>query len=129
MKYQKTITLRDGRQCVLRNGTAEDARTALDSFNLTHAETDYLLTYHGNAGSQTREVEATVTVTGTGAYTGSCTATFKILPPDPKGATSGQTSSKSAIDIATAIVDPLEVQRYTGKPLTPKPQVNVANPE
>ena len=86
---------------------------------------DYLLTYHGNAGSQTREVEATVTVTGTGAYTGSCTATFKILPPDPKGATSGQTSSKSAIDIATAIVDPLETQRYTGKPLTPKPQVNI----
>ncbi len=50
MKYQKTITLRDGRQCVLRNGTAEDARTALDSFNLTHAETDYLLTYPDEGG-------------------------------------------------------------------------------
>lgn len=86
---------------------------------------DYLLTYHGNAGSQTREVEATVTVTGTGAYTGSCTATFKILPPEPKVATAAQTSSKPAIDIATAIVDPLEAQRYTGKPLTPKPQVNI----
>ena len=42
--------LRDGRQCVLRNGTAEDARTALDSFNLTHAETDYLLTYPDEGG-------------------------------------------------------------------------------
>ena len=42
--------LRDGRQCVLRNGTAEDARAALDSFSLTHAETDYLLTYPDEGG-------------------------------------------------------------------------------
>jgi len=45
MEYHKVIELRDGRRCVLRNGTAEDARAALDSFNLTHEETDYLLTY------------------------------------------------------------------------------------
>ena len=50
VKYRKTITLRDGRPCVLRNGTAEDARATLDSFNLTHAETDYLLTYPGEGG-------------------------------------------------------------------------------
>ena len=86
---------------------------------------DYLLTYHGNAGSQTREVEATVTVTGTGAYTGSRTATFKILPPDPQGTTAKQSSSKSAIDVATAIVKPVLTQRYTGKRLTPKPQVSI----
>ena len=42
--------LRDGRECVLRNGTAEDARAALDSFSLTHAETDYLLTYPDEGG-------------------------------------------------------------------------------
>lgn len=50
MEYHKEIVLRDGRRCVLRNGTAEDARAALDNFNLTHAETDYLLTYPGEGG-------------------------------------------------------------------------------
>ena len=45
MIYHKTITLKDGRTCVLRNGTAEDGPTLLDIFNLTHAQTDYLLTY------------------------------------------------------------------------------------
>ena len=50
MEYHKTIELRDGRQCVLRNGTADDARAALDSFNLTHEETDNLLTYPDEGG-------------------------------------------------------------------------------
>ncbi len=50
MEYHREIELRDGRRCVLRNGTAEDARAALDSFNLTHAETDYLLTYPDEGG-------------------------------------------------------------------------------
>ena len=45
MKYYKTITLKDGRTCVLRNGTAEDGQALLDIFNLTHAQTDFLLTY------------------------------------------------------------------------------------
>ena len=45
MNYHKTITLKDGRTCVLRNGTAEDGRALLDVFNLTHAQTDFLLTY------------------------------------------------------------------------------------
>ena len=45
MHYDKTITLKDGRTCVLRNGTAEDGQALLDIFNLTHAQTDYLLTY------------------------------------------------------------------------------------
>ena len=45
MNYHKTITLKDGRTCVLRNGTAEDGQALLDIFNLTHAQTDYLLTY------------------------------------------------------------------------------------
>ena len=45
MKYNKIISLKDGRECCLRNGTENDAQEVLDVFNLTHAETDYLLTY------------------------------------------------------------------------------------
>ena len=45
MNYHKMITLKDGRTCVLRNGTAEDGQALLDIFNLTHAQTDFLLTY------------------------------------------------------------------------------------
>ena len=45
MKYQKIIILKDGRECLLRNGRAEDGREALEAFNLAHEETDYLLTY------------------------------------------------------------------------------------
>ena len=41
----KIILLKDGRECCLRNGTENDAQEVLDVFNLTHAETDYLLTY------------------------------------------------------------------------------------
>lgn len=45
MKYNKIISLKDGRKCCLRNGTENDAQEFLDVFNLTHAETDYLLSY------------------------------------------------------------------------------------
>lgn len=45
MKYNKTITLKDGRTCLLRNGDAADGAAVLAVFNQTHAETDYLLTY------------------------------------------------------------------------------------
>ena len=45
MQFHKIITLKDGRTCNLRNGTAEDGQAVLDIFNLTHAQTDYLLTY------------------------------------------------------------------------------------
>ena len=44
MKYYQKIILKDGRECVLRNGTADDGRAALDSFITAHTETDYLLT-------------------------------------------------------------------------------------
>ncbi len=50
MEFCRVIELRDGRRCVLRNGTAADARAALDSFNQTHEETDYLLTYPDEGG-------------------------------------------------------------------------------
>ena len=45
MKYQKTILLKDGRTCILRNGTAEDGKAVLVIFNLTHEQTDWLLSY------------------------------------------------------------------------------------
>lgn len=45
MKYQKTIILKDGRECVLRNATADDAQAVLDIFLLTHAQTDFLASY------------------------------------------------------------------------------------
>ena len=45
MKYHKLILLKDGSTCTLRNGTAADGQALLDVFNLTHAQTDFLLTY------------------------------------------------------------------------------------
>ena len=45
MEYFETIRLRDGRSCVLRSAAERDAQAALDSFNLTHAETEFLTTY------------------------------------------------------------------------------------
>lgn len=45
MKYHQSIQLKDGRQCLLRNGTADDGQAALDAFILAHSQTDYLLSY------------------------------------------------------------------------------------
>ena len=45
MIYHRIITLKDGRECILRNGTQSDGKAALDNFILAHSETDYLLTY------------------------------------------------------------------------------------
>ena len=45
MIYQKTIQLKDGRTCILRNCMASDGKAVLDVFNLTHEQTDWMLTY------------------------------------------------------------------------------------
>lgn len=45
MTFEKIVTLKDGRTCLLRNGVASDGQVVLDVFNWTHDETDYLLTY------------------------------------------------------------------------------------
>ncbi len=45
MKYYKKITLKDGRECCLRNGTENDGQSVYDNFNLTHEQTDFLLSY------------------------------------------------------------------------------------
>lgn len=45
MKYSRSITLKDGRECCLRNGTGQDGQTVSDLFVATHGQTDYLLAY------------------------------------------------------------------------------------
>ena len=45
MEYRKTVRLKDGRTCIVRNGTERDADAVLSSFILTHAQTDFLTTY------------------------------------------------------------------------------------
>ncbi len=57
MEYNSTVTLKNGRICRLRNGTASDGQALLDEFNLTHKQTDFLLTYPGEH-SYTAEQEA-----------------------------------------------------------------------
>ena len=47
MQYSKTVTLKNGRTCIIRNGTEQDAEAALANFNLTHEQTDFLTTYPG----------------------------------------------------------------------------------
>lgn len=45
MQYEKKIILKDGAKCFLRGAGEADAAEVLRTFDLTHAETDYLLTY------------------------------------------------------------------------------------
>ena len=45
MRYDRTITLKNGAVCRLRNAEARDGQAVLGIFNLTHGETDYLLSY------------------------------------------------------------------------------------
>ena len=45
MKYEQRIVLKNGKDALLRNGTASDGPAVYEVFNLTHAQTDYLLSY------------------------------------------------------------------------------------
>ena len=45
MKYYQKIVLKNGTEALIRNGEAADGTAVYENFNLTHAETDYLLTY------------------------------------------------------------------------------------
>ena len=45
MKYSQQITLKNGSVAVLRNGVESDGSAVFENFNLTHEETDYLLSY------------------------------------------------------------------------------------
>ena len=57
MIYNEMITLKDGRNCILRNGTEQDGQALLDIYILTHSQTDYLLSYPDEA-TMTAEQEA-----------------------------------------------------------------------
>lgn len=45
MKYSERITLKNGKELLLRNAEASDGKAVLENFNQTHAETDFLLSY------------------------------------------------------------------------------------
>ena len=45
MEYCETVRLKDGRICILRNGTKADGEAALSVFYHTREQTDYLLSY------------------------------------------------------------------------------------
>lgn len=45
MHYEKTINLKDGRRCLIRNATAHDAEEILLNLKKVHEETNFLLTY------------------------------------------------------------------------------------
>ena len=57
MKYLKKIKLKDGRECILRNGEEHDGQAVLANFILTHEQTDYLLSYP-DENTMTAEQEA-----------------------------------------------------------------------
>ena len=45
MKYSKTIILKNGVECCFINCIESDGQAVWDCFNLTHGQTDYLLSY------------------------------------------------------------------------------------
>ena len=61
MKYDQTIITPKGLTVHIRNGVASDGSTVLENFNLTHAETDYLLSYpdenHFDSEQESRYLE------------------------------------------------------------------------
>ena len=57
MKYNQKIIMKNGKEALLRNGEASDGKAVCENFNLTHSETDYLLTYP-DENSLTEEEEA-----------------------------------------------------------------------
>ena len=58
MKFYRVITLKDGRECILRSGERADGAALLEQFKLAHEETDFLLTY-SYENSFTEESEVT----------------------------------------------------------------------
>ena len=57
MLFQKTIRLKNGKPCLLRNVEVEDAGQFLDYFIKCHGETEYLTTYPDET-THTAEEEA-----------------------------------------------------------------------
>lgn len=58
MEYYSNVILKNGTSVCLRNATKDDGREVLEVFNLTHGETDYLLSYPDeNSFDQMQEAE------------------------------------------------------------------------
>ncbi len=61
MQYDQTIITLKGLAVHIRNGVASDGSAVLENFDLTHAETDYLLSYpdenHFDAEQESRYLE------------------------------------------------------------------------
>lgn len=45
MKFEQIAELKNGKKALIRNADKEDGAAVFDIFNLSHAETDYLLSY------------------------------------------------------------------------------------
>jgi len=58
MQYTKTVSLKDGRSCIVRNGTQRDAQAVLSNFILTHGQTDFLTTYPDETSFTLEQEEA-----------------------------------------------------------------------
>ena len=50
MRFEEKIILKNGKEALIRNAVKEDGEAVLDIFNLTHKETDYLLSYPDEKG-------------------------------------------------------------------------------
>ena len=50
MKYTEKITMKNGKEAILRSANASDGAAALENFKQTHAETDFLLSYPDERG-------------------------------------------------------------------------------
>ena len=63
MRYAKTVVLEDGVELLVRNAVASDVRALRETTQLTHAESDYLLSYPDEQSSddeqQARSLEET----------------------------------------------------------------------
>nr|WP_256254666.1 GNAT family N-acetyltransferase [Treponema phagedenis] len=49
-EIHKTVTLKNGKTCLLRNATLNDAESVLANFDIVREETDYLLSYLDEKG-------------------------------------------------------------------------------
>lgn len=55
MQYKKTIELKDGKECLIRNATAHDAEEVLALYNKVNNETNFLLKYPDEEGFSIEE--------------------------------------------------------------------------
>ena len=49
MQYEKSVLLKNNKECCIRNAVGDDAQEVLDIFLLTHEQTDFLASYRDEA--------------------------------------------------------------------------------